>query len=107
MGQRLPGQESKTGNVLDELLTGRKFTRFDAERELHDHVLNTTVSILQLTHGVKICRERITVSGYQGRPTNCCLYWMEPEEINRIKKRRVTFRKKEAHNSNQTEMAFI
>ena len=87
MGHKLPGKETKTGRVLAEFMTGRKFTRFDAERVLHDHILNTTVSTLQRVHGVKICRKQITVPGYQGAPTSCCLYWMEPEEIERVKKR--------------------
>ena len=77
----LPKPETKTGRVLAALLSGREITRFDAERELHDHVLNTTVSILSRVHGVTISRKRITVPGYQDIPTPCCLYWIEPEEI--------------------------
>ncbi len=71
----------KWQRVLSALLDGRTFNRFEAERQLSDHALHSTVSSLQ-AKGVIILREFETVPGYQGIPTHVCRYWLEQSESN-------------------------
>jgi len=66
-------------------MAGQRINRFEAERELSDHCLHTTVSIIERKHRLTISRKRESVPGYMGQPTNVCRYWIEPEEIARIK----------------------
>lgn len=71
----------KWQRVLAALLDGHTFNRFEAERQLSDHALHSTVSSLQ-AKGVIILREFETVPGYQGIPTHVCRYWLEQSEPN-------------------------
>lgn len=73
---------SKKRRVLMALIDGRSFNRFEAERQLNDHVLNTTVSELQ-AYGVTIARQYETVPGYRGIPTRCCRYWIARDQLKR------------------------
>ena len=77
---------TKHSRVLNAFLSGQCHTRFTAEKDLHDHCLHSTVSRLQRLHGIVISRELITIPGFQGRPTRCCRYWIEPNEIDRYLK---------------------
>lgn len=61
---------------------GKRFTRFQAERELSDHVLPSTISALQ-AKGLTIFRREVIVPGYQGIETRCCEYWLAPESRQR------------------------
>lgn len=72
----------KWQRVLSALLDGRTFNRFEAERQLNDHALHSTVSTLQ-TKGVTILRKFEVVPGYQGIATHVCRYWLEQSEPNR------------------------
>lgn len=72
---------TKRQKVLEAFLRGEKHTRFSAERKLNDHCLPSTVSDLQRLLGVVISRKFITIRGYRGSPTICCLYWIEPDEV--------------------------
>lgn len=76
----------KWQRVLSAFLTGRSFNRFQAERELADHCLHSTVSEIQ-DRGVRIGRRMETVPGFQGLPTSVCRYWIEPNEENLAKAR--------------------
>ena len=78
-----PDEPSKIARVLHRLCCGAKFTRFDAEKQLNDHVLNTTISDLANDYGMNIAREWVTVPGYQGNPTRCCRYSIisDPENL--------------------------
>lgn len=67
----------KWERVLRAFLTGRSFNRFEAERQLADHCLHSTVSTIQ-EKGVPIARKTEKVPGYMGIPTDCCRYWLEP-----------------------------
>jgi len=80
--------ETKADRVLDAFLDGKSFNRFEAERELHDHCLHTTVAELQKRRLITIERKYETVPGYQGIPTRCKRYWMTQEERQRIEERR-------------------
>lgn len=71
----------KWQRVLSALLDGRTFNRFEAERQLSDHTLHSTVSTIQ-SKGVTILREFETVPGYQGIPTHVRRYWIEQSEPN-------------------------
>ena len=73
----------KVHRVLEALANGRSLNRFEAERELHDHCLNSTVSEIQLDYGITVCRRTETVPGYQGQPTHCCRYWLSPDQRQR------------------------
>lgn len=75
---------TKNERVFQALMSGRSFNRFEAERQLFDHCLHSTVATLEMKHRITISREYETVSGYMGRPTRCCRYWISEEEIKRI-----------------------
>lgn len=64
--------------VLTAFYAGRSLNRFQAELELHDHCLHSTVSVLQ-GKGVAILRRDEVVPGFQGIPTHVCRYWLAPE----------------------------
>lgn len=87
---RLPPDHTKEGRVLAALLSGQSYNRFQAERVLHDHCLHSTISTLQKKLGVEIARKMEVVPGYRGNPTRCCRYWLEKDELQRIKKARTT-----------------
>ena len=65
---------TKSERILQELLTGRRLTRFDAE-PLGDHCLPSTVATLK-KHGITIRREYIAIDGKHGR-FHCCAYWID------------------------------
>lgn len=75
--------KTKKVRVFEALMRGERHTRFTAEKRLHDHCLNSTVSDLQRDYGLYISRKTITVPGYMGSPTQCCLYWLEQDEIDK------------------------
>ena len=70
---------TKLYRVIAGLLV-RSFNRFEAERLLHDHALNSTVSTIQNTYGVRVERVMEEVPGYQGMPTNVCRYWIAKDQ---------------------------
>lgn len=69
--------ELKWVRVLNALISGRSWNRYEAARELADHCLHTTVAIIQ-RKGVPIARSTETVPGYMGVPTDVCRYWLDP-----------------------------
>lgn len=77
----------KWQRVLAAFLTGRSFNRFQAERDLSDHCLHTTVSTIQ-GKGVRINRKFETVPGYRGIPTDCCRYWLDREDSENVARAR-------------------
>ncbi len=76
----------KWERVLSALLAGRSFNRFEAERELHDHCLHTTVAGLQ-ARGVTILRHDEVVPGFMGCATNVMRYTLDrtPDNIARVR----------------------
>lgn len=72
----------KWKRVLSAMLAGESFNRFEAERQLHDHCLHTTVSELE-GRGVCILRQWESVPGYQNIPTRVVRYWLAPESRSR------------------------
>ncbi len=71
---------SKKKRVL-VALTQRSFNRFEAERELHDHCLHTSVSTFQNQHNIPVARKWETVPGHPGNKPGVCRYWIAPEHI--------------------------
>ena len=74
----------KWRRVLAAMAHGKSFNRFDAERELSDHCLHTTASVLQ-GKGVTINRRDEVVPGYRGIATHVKRYWLAPESIERAR----------------------
>lgn len=74
----------KWQRVLAAFLTGRSFNRFEAERQLHDHALHSTVAMLQF-RGLVIDRTMESVPGYQGLPTRIMRYWLSPASVDAAK----------------------
>lgn len=70
----------KWQRVLSAFLTGSSFNRFEAERQLNDHALHSTVSTLQ-SKGVVIDRRMECVPGFQDLPTHVCRYRLSPASI--------------------------
>ena len=62
-------------------LTQRGYHQFEAERELSDHCLHSTVSTIQNQRNIPVARSWETVRGFQGMPTRCCRYWIAPEHV--------------------------
>jgi len=72
-------KNTKTDRVLKALMS-RSYNRFEAERDLHDHALNSTVSNIQIKHGIRVDRCSETVPGYQGAPTTVSRYWISVDQ---------------------------
>jgi hypothetical protein len=64
---------TKIARVLAALAAGQRIHRFQAERELHDHVLPTTIATIQ-QHGIQVHRRTITVPGYAGSRVHVAEY---------------------------------
>lgn len=75
-------RNTKLHRVLSALLV-RTYHRFEAERLLHDHTLNSTVSTIQNQYGIRVDRRDETVSGFQGASTRVCRYWISPDQYER------------------------
>jgi hypothetical protein len=82
--RKLPSPETKIGRVLMAFLLGRSLNLIEAQQQCGERCLHNTVSILQRRYGVTIDRKFETIPGYEGKPTQCCRYWIEPEELKRI-----------------------
>jgi len=78
-------RQTKWRRVLAALVAGRSYNRFQAERELNDHCLHSTVSELQRM-GITIHRRFETVPGFMGCPTEVCRYWLASESVERARK---------------------
>jgi hypothetical protein len=63
--------------VLRAFLDGQSHNRFSASSILRDTCLNSTVSELG-SRGVVLSRAEEVVPGYQGAPTRCKRYWLDP-----------------------------
>lgn len=91
VGSKPAAQNSKLNNhntpkkcvrVLSALLTGKSFNRFEAETELNDHCLHSTISTLKNKYSVIVSRKSETVRGYQGIPTIVKRYSLDRDEEN-------------------------
>lgn len=87
---RLPRQNTKVRRVFDHFMEGFSVNLFEAQRILHDRCLHSTVSTLQNEYDIEISRQFETVPGFEGNPTQCCRYWIEPDEQERIRRKAQT-----------------
>ncbi|MAP26892.1 MAG: hypothetical protein CL578_13185 [Alteromonadaceae bacterium] len=83
---KLPLPNTKIRSVLDALMTGDSFNRFESERKLHDHCLHSTISTLQNKYGIQIERAMEKVTNFLGKKTTCKRYWLSKEIINLLLK---------------------
>ena len=72
----------KWKRVLAALASGKSFIRFEAEADLHDHCLHTTVADLQAKR-ISILRRYEKAPGFAGIETKVKRYWIEPTSIPR------------------------
>jgi hypothetical protein len=80
----------KWQNVLAHFLNGGRLNRFEAERVVFDHCLNTTISSLSRDYGLKFERVFETVPCLRGtKTTDVKRYWLEPTPENLALARRV------------------
>lgn len=77
-----PTRPSKIGRVLFHLACGDSLNRFEAECQLHDHTLNSTISDLIHDYDVVITKTWETVEGFLGVPTQCIRYSVLPHPDN-------------------------
>jgi len=96
--------EHKSFRVLQALLTGKSFNRFEAEDELHDHCLPSTISHIQARYKVVVCRVFEVVASYYGNEIQCCRYWIDSEEISRYKKEDTIIKKLSAVTASMEEL---
>ncbi|WP_237055367.1 hypothetical protein [Microbulbifer sediminum] len=89
-----PKDPTKLERVLAYLANGRSFNRFEAEREVNDHCLPSTMS--EIKHGLRIpYRVRYeSVPGWHGHPTRVARYWLGQEEQAQAWQRVFTMRKR-------------
>ena len=66
---RLPRKQPKIHRVLAALVTGRSFNRFEAQRELHDHCLHSTIAEIQTRFGIQVHRVTERVPCLDGNAT--------------------------------------
>ena len=80
--QKPPRKKTKLYRVLQALVErGRRgFNFVEAQQQLHDRSLHSTVSQIQTDYGIRVDRVTETIRGYQGEPTRCCRYWLSPME---------------------------
>lgn len=74
-----PKDPTKLERVLAYLATGRSLHRFEAEREVNDHCLPSTMSAIK--HELDIPYRKLTaiVPGWHGHPTRVARYWLDEE----------------------------
>jgi len=92
----------KIDRVFRAFLEGRSFNRFEAEQQLSDHCLPSTVSSIHKRYGVRLLRHWEWVPGYQGSPAHVLRYWITPEDRRRYLAREDGQTKK-SPTSNQTD----
>ena len=75
-----PNATGKLESMLYRFACGKRFHRFSAEI-VGDHCLPTTVSDLQISHGLYFNRKFIKVPNRFGSQTAVKLYWLEGENL--------------------------
>ena len=76
---RKPKAPTKLERVLTYLATGRSLHRFEAEREVNDHCLHSTMSEIKHSLGISYQVKYETVPGWRGHPTRVARYWLDAE----------------------------
>ena len=76
---------SKLKRVTKRLMEG-PLDFIEAQEEVNDRSLHSTVAQLQREYGVQVYRRRIKRPGYRGIPTPCCEYRILPGEFEKARK---------------------
>ena len=88
-----PKDPTKLERVLAYLATGRSLHRFEAEREVNDHCLPSTMSAIKHELGIPYRKLTAIVPGWHGHPTRVARYWFDEESQRKAWKRIHTMRK--------------
>lgn len=70
---------TKLFNVLAELARGRSLNRFEAERDLHDHVLPSTIQKIERL-GIEVVHRPEIVPGFAGSRVQTVRYSLVSDE---------------------------
>lgn len=76
---------TKLENVLSYLCRGNSLNRFEAEKLVNDHCLNSTMSSVKNRYGVIYRSMPEIVPGSGSRPTRVMRYWLEEESCHKAK----------------------
>jgi hypothetical protein len=76
---------TKLKRVTQRLMEG-PLDFIQAQQQVNDRSLHSTVAQLQRDYGIEIHRRRIKRPGYQGIPTPCCEYRILPGQFGKAKK---------------------
>ena len=79
--RKIPGKLMRMLALFSE---GKRLHRFDAYR-LGDSCLNTTVSDIQIRHGIFFCRKSVKVPNGFGGETPVMLYWLGNDALAKSK----------------------
>lgn len=76
----------KIHRVLAAFARGESLNFIEAQQKYHDRSLHSTASEIQNDYQITVSREWETVPGFQGLPTRCRRYRLEPDMIERAKR---------------------
>jgi len=89
---------NKQDTVFQALISGKSFNRFEAERQLHDHCLHSTISVLEKKYQINISRIH-EAAPCHGGTTIVCRYWIDIKERQRFNS--LKMKKEATHNTDQ------
>jgi len=89
-----PKDPTKLERVVAYLATGRSLHRFEAEREVNDHCLPSTMRDIKHGLGIAYRVTYETVPGWNGHPTRVARYWLGEEEQTKAWLRVIDMRKR-------------
>ena len=75
-----PQDPTKLERVLTYLASGRSRHRFEAEHEVNDHCLPSTMSEIKHSLGIRYQVKYERISGWHTHPTRVARYWLRHEE---------------------------
>lgn len=85
MPKTLPGQGTQERRLLNLLVKGLSINRREAQKQ-YFNCLPTTISELSGRFGIKVSRKLEPLLGYNDHPVRYTRYWLEREEIERLKR---------------------
>lgn len=75
----------KLASMLRRFAMGERFHRFSAER-VGEHVLPSSISTFQQTHGICFSRKWVTVPNRFGSETRVVEYWLQGKDLRKARK---------------------
>lgn len=76
---------TKIARVLMHLLSGQSLNRFEAERNLGDHTLNSTISALHNDYGLSFARVPEKVPTRWGKPCEVIRYSLPESQLEKAR----------------------